>query len=138
MAAADNGVHRDTLADACRRYLLADGVDDAIEFMADDAGIFRERVVAVIDVYIGTTDPAKAIFTRTSWAPGTGTGRDSMFSWPGSLTTTLLILIPSIVFFLNKLRYFYYHTSMQKIIIRPGSHLRKLGRKSHGMINLLK
>ena len=49
MAAADNGVHRDTLADACRRYLLADGVDDAIEFMADDAGIFRERVVAVID-----------------------------------------------------------------------------------------
>ncbi|KTG66177.1 hypothetical protein K26_27385, partial [Klebsiella pneumoniae] len=48
------------------------------------------------------------------------------------------ILIPSIVFFLNKLRYFYYHTSMQKIIIRPGSHLRKLGRKSHGMINLLK
>ena len=65
-------------------------------------------------------------------------GRDSMFSWPGSLTTTLLILIPSIVFFLNKLRYFYYHTSMQKIIIRPGSHLRKLGRKSHGMINLLK
>ena len=121
MAAADNGVHRDTLADACRRYLLADGVDDAIEFMADDAGIFRERVVAVIDVYIGT-----------------GTGRDSMFSWPGSLTTTLLILIPSIVFFLNKLRYFYYHTSMQKIIIRPGSHLRKLGRKSHGMINLLK
>ncbi|EJK89234.1 hypothetical protein UUU_38570 [Klebsiella pneumoniae subsp. pneumoniae DSM 30104 = JCM 1662 = NBRC 14940] len=54
------------------------------------------------------------------------------------MTTTLLILIPSIVFFLNKLRYFYYHTSMQKIIIRPGSHLRKLGRKSHGMINLLK
>jgi len=62
MAAADNGVHRDTLADACRRYLLADGVDDAIEFMADDAGIFRERVVAVIDVYIGTTDPSKSNF----------------------------------------------------------------------------
>lgn len=62
MAAADNGVHRDTLADACRRYLLADGVDDAIEFMADDAGIFRERVVAVIDVYIGTTDPGKSNF----------------------------------------------------------------------------
>ncbi|GAA6544089.1 hypothetical protein nublan003_12090 [Klebsiella pneumoniae] len=62
MAAADNGVHRDTLADACRRYLLADGVDDAIEFVADDAGIFRERVVAVIDVYIGTTDPGKSNF----------------------------------------------------------------------------
>lgn len=63
MAAADSRVHRDTLADACRRYLLADGVDDAIEFMADDAGIFRERVVAVIDVYIGTTDPGKKQFS---------------------------------------------------------------------------
>ncbi|STV47014.1 Uncharacterised protein [Klebsiella pneumoniae] len=42
MAAADNGVHRDTLADECRRYLLADGVDDAIEFMADDAGYFAK------------------------------------------------------------------------------------------------
>lgn len=119
MAAADNGVHRDTLADACRRYLLADGVDDAIEFMADDAGIFRERVVAVIDVYIGTTDPGKSNFHPYFMGARNWTGRDSMFSWPGSLTTTLLILIPSIVFFLNKLRYFYYHTSMQKIIIRP-------------------
>ena len=33
-----------------------------VEFMADDAGIFRERVVAVIDVYIGTTDPGKSNF----------------------------------------------------------------------------
>jgi hypothetical protein len=46
MAAADDRVDRDALADACRRDLLADGIDDAEEFMADNAGIFREGVVA--------------------------------------------------------------------------------------------
>ncbi|CDN02467.1 hypothetical protein KPSB59_3370043 [Klebsiella quasipneumoniae subsp. quasipneumoniae] len=61
-----------------------------------------------------------------------------MFSWPGSLTTTLLISVPSLVCFLNKYRDFYYHTSMQLIITSSGSHLAKVVRKSPAMINLLK
>lgn len=62
MAAADYGVDRDAFADTRRRDLLADGIDNAEEFMTNNAGIFREGVVALIDVYIGTADPGKGDF----------------------------------------------------------------------------
>ncbi|STS86580.1 Uncharacterised protein [Klebsiella variicola] len=62
MAAADHRIDRDAFANTRRRDLLADGIDNAEEFMTNNAGIFREGVVALIDVYIGTADPGKGDF----------------------------------------------------------------------------
>lgn len=62
MVVVDNGVYCDMFVDVCWRYLFVDGVDDVIEFMVDDVGIFCERVVVVIDVYIGIIDFGKSNF----------------------------------------------------------------------------
>ena len=83
MAAADDRVDRDALADACRRDLLADGINDAEEFMADNAGIFREGVMALIDMHIGPADPGKGDFHPdfVGARSGNRTGFDVQLAW---------------------------------------------------------
>ena len=83
MAAPDDRVDRDALADACRRDLLADGINDAEEFMADNAGIFREGVMALIDMHIGPADPGKGDFHPdfVGARSGNRTGFDVQLAW---------------------------------------------------------
>ena len=57
MTTANHRVNAHPLADLPVRHPIANGVDNAVEFMANNAGIFSKRIMPAVDMAIGTANP---------------------------------------------------------------------------------
>ena len=62
MAAADDRINADPLADGFVGNPFSDGVDNAKKFMANNARVFGKRIVAAINMAIGTAYPRQLNF----------------------------------------------------------------------------